>query len=84
MSYSPAELYKNYPAGHRDRQSFRISREAKLKFEIKEKQEQLRKLCKEIEDLKSEVKVLQIERDQSSDDDLSKHYESALNTECIE
>ena len=28
--------------------------------------------------------MIQIERDQSSDDDLSKHYESALNTECIE
>ena len=28
--------------------------------------------------------MIQIERDQSSDDDLSRHYESALNTECIE
>ena len=28
--------------------------------------------------------MIQIERDQSSDDDLSKHYEIALNAECIE
>ena len=51
VSYSPAELYKNYPEGHQARQSFRVSREAKLKLEIKEKQAQLRKLCKEIEEL---------------------------------
>ena len=84
ISYSPADLYKNYPEGHKERQSFRRSWEAKLRLEIREKQEELRELCRKIEYLKSEVKVIQIERDQSSDDDLSKHYESALNTECLE
>ena len=44
----------------------------------------MKQLCSEIEELKSAVKILQIERDQSSDEDLRKHYESALNIESIE
>ena len=84
MSYSLTDLYRNYPEGRQERQSFRRSREAKLKLEIRERKAELRELCKKIEYLKSEVKVIQIERDKSSDDDLSKHYESALNTEAID
>ena len=34
----------------------------------------------EIEELKSMIKVIQIERDQSSDEELSKHYDQAMET----
>ena len=49
-----------------------------LRLQIKEKQQQLRRLVTEIEDLKSMVKIIQIERDQSSDEELSKHYDQAM------
>ena len=49
-----------------------------LLLQIKEKQQQLRRLVTEIEDLKSMVKIIQIERDQSSDEELSKHYDQAM------
>ena len=35
----------------------------------------------EIEELKSMIKIIQIERDQSSDEELSKHYDQAMETE---
>ena len=75
ISYNPADLYKDYQGDHESRQQFRKSRMSKLRLEIKEKQKQLRQLCSEIEELKSAVKVIQIERDQSSDEYLGKHYE---------
>ena len=43
----------------------------------------MRQICLEIEELKSAVNIIQIERDQSSDEDLSKHYDSAMNIESI-
>ena len=49
-----------------------------LLLQIKEKQHQLRSLVTQIEDLKSMVKIIQIERDQSSDEELSKQYDQAL------
>ena len=58
VSYSPTELYQSYPEGHKDRQSFRRDREAKLRLQIKEEQDKPRKLCRKVEDLKSEVKML--------------------------
>ena len=63
ISYKPVDLYKEYPENHESRQQFRRSREAKLRLEIKEKQKQLRQICLEIEELKSVVKIIQIERD---------------------
>ena len=35
----------------------------------------------EIEELKRMIKVIQIERDQSSDEEISKHYDQAMETE---
>ena len=38
ISYNPIELYKGYPEGHEDRQSFRTDKEQALRLQIKEKQ----------------------------------------------
>ena len=49
-----------------------------LRLQIREKQQQLKSLVTEIEDLKNMIKIIQIERDQSSYEELSKHYEQAI------
>ena len=76
--YKPADIYKDYPEGHEDRQSFRSDQERMLRQQIKEKKQQVKQLCTEIEDLKCMVKCIQTERDQSSYEELSKHYERAM------
>ena len=52
-----------------------------LRLQVREKQQQLKSLVVEIEGLKSMIKVIQIERDQSSDEELSKHYDQAMEIE---
>ena len=79
--YNPVDLYKGYPDGHENRQSYRMDKEQMLRLQVREKQQQLKSLAAEIEELKSMIKVIQIERDQSSDEELSKHYEQSMETE---
>ena len=62
--YNPVELYKGYPDGHESRQSYRIYKEKMLRLQVREKQQQLKGLVAEIEELKSMIKIIQIERDQ--------------------
>ena len=61
--YNPVELYKGYPDGHEDRQSFRVSKEQMLHTQIREKQQQIKQLCQEVEDMKCMIKCIQMERD---------------------
>ena len=52
-----------------------------LRLQVREKQQQLKNLVAEIEELKSMIRVIQIERDQSFGEELSNHYEQAMETE---
>ena len=76
--YNPIEIYKSYPDGHESRQCYRVDKEQMLRLQVREKQQQLKSLVAEIEELKSMIKMIQIERDQSSDEELSKHYDQAM------
>ena len=76
--YNPIELYKSYPNGHESRQCYRVDKEQMLRLQVREKQQQLKSLVTEIEELKSMIKIMQIERDQSSDEELRKHYDQAM------
>ena len=58
--YNPVELYKGYPDGHESRQSYKVEKEHMLRFQVREKQQQLKILVAEIEELKSMIKVIQI------------------------
>ena len=49
-----------------------------LRLQIKEKQQQLKKIVYEIESLKEKLIILVTEKDQSSDEELSKHLEQAM------
>ena len=66
VTYNPVDLYKGYPDGHENRQAYRIDKEHMLRLQVREKQQQLKHLVAEIEELKSMIKVIQLERDQSS------------------
>ena len=70
--YNPVELYKGYPDGHDSRQQYRIDKEHMLRLQVRDKQQQLKQLVAEIEEIKSMIKIIQIERDQSLDEELSK------------
>ena len=61
--YNHAELYKSYPDGHESRKSYKVDKEHMLRFQVREKKQQLKILVAEIEELKSMIKVIQIERD---------------------
>lgn len=74
--YNPVDIYRGY--GHEDRQSFRVSKEQMLRAQIKEKQQQIKQLCQEVKDMKCMIKCIQTERDRSSDEELSKHYDRAM------
>ena len=76
--YNPIELYKSYQDGHESRQCYRVDKEQMLRLQVREKQQQLKSLVTEIEELKSMIKIIQIERDRSSDEELSKHYDQAM------
>ena len=80
ITYNPTDLYKGYPDGHENRQFYRIDKEHMLRLQVREKQQQLKHLVVEIEELKSMIKVIQLERDQSLDEELSKHYDLAMET----
>ena len=56
--YNPAKLYRSYPGGHESRQGYRRDKEQMLSLQIKEKQQQLRSLVTQIEDLKSMIKII--------------------------
>ena len=49
-----------------------------LRLQIKEKQQQLKKIVSKIESLKEMLIILVTEKDQSSDEELSKHLEQAM------
>ena len=78
--YNPVDLYKGYPDSHENWKSYRIDKEQMLRLQVRDKQQQLKQLVAEIEELKSMIKIIQIERHQSSDEELSKHYEQAMET----
>ena len=61
--YNPIELYKSYPDGHESRQCYRVDKEQMLRLQVREKQQQLKSLVAKIEELKSMIKFIQIERD---------------------
>ena len=48
VHYNPADLYRNYPDEHESRQSYRRDKEKMIRLQIKEKQQQLRKIVYEI------------------------------------
>ena len=52
VHYNPADIYRNYPDEHESRQSYRRDKENMLRIQIKEKQQQLKKIVSEIESLK--------------------------------
>lgn len=66
------------PAEHEDRQKFRKDKENLLCLQIKEKQNFLKKLVREIEDLKRVLEVTVREKDQSSEDEMCRQYHIAL------
>ena len=61
--YQPADLYKGYPDHHEDRQKFRKDKENLLRLQIKDKHNSLKKLVKEIEELKRMLEITTRERD---------------------
>ena len=75
VHYNPADLYRNYPDEHESRQSYRRDKEKMLRLQIKEKQQQLRKIVSEIKHLKDILLILVTEIDQSSDEEVNKHLE---------
>ena len=40
--YNPADLYKGYPDGHEDRQSYITDKEQMLRLQIREKQKRIK------------------------------------------
>ena len=78
ISYNPIELYIGYPEAHEDRKSFRTNKEQAIRLQIKEKQNLVRQLCDEIDSLKCAIKIIQTEKEQSSDEELRKHFDRAM------
>ena len=76
--YQPANLYKGYPDHHEDRQKFRKDKENLIRLQIKDKQYSLKKLVKEIEELKIMLEITRRERDHSSDEEMCRSYVKAL------
>ena len=74
----PANLYKGYPDHHEDRQKFRKDKENLIRLHIKDKQYSLKKLVKEIEELKRMLEITTRERDQSSDEEMCRAYVEPL------
>ena len=68
--YQPDDLYKGYHDHHEDRQKFRKDKENMLRLQIKDKQYSLKKLVKEIEELKRMLEITTRERDQSFDEEM--------------
>ena len=76
--YQPVDLYKGYPDHHEDRQKFTKDKENMLRIQIKYKHTSLKKLVKEIEELKRMLEITLRERDQSSDEEMCRAYAEAL------
>ena len=76
--YNPIDICKNYPNEHDSRQSYRRDKENMPRLQIREKQQQLRKIVSEIKHLKDVLLILVTETDQSSDEELNKHLEEAM------
>ena len=76
--YQPADLCKGYPGHHEDRQKFKKDKENMLRLQIKDKQNSLKKMVKEIEEMKRMLEITTRERDQSSDEETCRTYAKAL------
>ena len=55
--YQPTDLYKGYLDHHEDRQKFKKDKENLLRIQIKDKQNSLKQLVKEIEELKRMLEI---------------------------
>ena len=76
--YQPANLYKGYLDHPEDRQKFSKDKENLIRLQIKDKQYSLKKLVKEIEELKRMLEIKIRERDsplmKKCVEPMSKHY----------
>ena len=52
-----------------------------LRLQIREKQQQIKQLCTEVDDVRCMIKIIQVEKDQSSDEELNKHFDRAMQSE---
>ena len=52
-----------------------------LRLQIREKQQQIKQLCTEVDDVRCMIKIIQAEKDQSSDEELNKHFDRAMKSE---
>ena len=54
-----------------------------LRLQVRDKQQQLKSLVEKIEELKSMIKVIQIERDQYLDEEISKQNDQAMESPTL-
>jgi hypothetical protein len=76
--YAPTYLYMDFPDQHKDRKNFRKDREKLLKLQLKEQQQMLKITLKNIKQIKLSIEEIRSERNNSSEDELSRVYEEAF------
>jgi hypothetical protein len=76
--YAPTDLYFDFPDQHKDRQNFRKDREKLLKLQLKEQQQMLKITLENIKQIKLSIEEIRSERNNSSEEELSRVYEDAF------